>query len=136
VSEIPEDIWYPDKNLLLEAHKIMIEKYGGYHGLERGLIVFQKILTDAKSAKGIFCKAAILLRGIAIGRIFKDGNHRTAQVITETFLEANGFELKLNEKEIERFIKQILHYDVEEVVEWLKNGCVSRRSTKNSVQGY
>ena len=89
----------------------MLKKYGGWPGFERGINVFQSILIDMKKAEGIYRKAAILLRGIVTGRIFKDGNHRTAQAVTETFLEMNNTPMHIQDsKDIIRFIKNILHY--------------------------
>ena len=128
MSEIPEeDVWYPDEEIVLEIHEIMLKKYGGWLGFERGIIVFKSILAEAKAAKGIYRKAAILLRGIGTRRIFKDGNHRTAQALTETFLEMNNMQMKIQDsKEIIKFIKGILHYDIDEIEEWLKHGTTKR----------
>ena len=68
-------VWYPDEEIVLETHRIMIEKYGGRLGFERGIEAFKHILADVKVAKGIYRKATILLRRLVTGRIFKDGNH-------------------------------------------------------------
>ena len=128
MSDILEkDVWYPDEKLVLEVHKTMLEKYGGWQGYERGIEVFSHILADAKKAEGIYNKAAIFLRQLVSGRIFVDGNHRTAQAITETFLEMNNTQMKVQEtEETIRFIKPILEYDLEEIAEWLKNGTTKR----------
>jgi len=128
MSDILEkDVWYPDEKLVLQVHNTILEKYGGWQGYERGINVFSYILADAKKAKGIYNKAAIFLRKLVVGRIFVDGNHRTAQAITETFLEMNNAQMKVQEtEEIIRFIKHILEYDLEEIAEWLKNGTTER----------
>ena len=122
-----EDVWYPDEEIVLKFHEIMLKKYGGWPAIERGIIVFKRILAEAKAAKGIYRKAAIFLRGISTGRIFKDGNHRTAQAVTETFLEMNNMQMKIQDsKEITKFIKGILHYNIDEIEEWLKYGTTKR----------
>jgi len=127
MSEIPEEVWYPDEEIILEIHETMLKKYGGWPGFERGIIVFKSILAEVKAAKGIYRKAAIFLRGVGTGRIFKDGNHRTAQAVTETFLEMNNVQMKIQDsKEIIKFIKGILHYDVDEIEEWLRYGTTKR----------
>jgi len=128
MSDILEkDVWYPDEKLVLEIHKTILEKYGGWQGYERGINVLFYILTDAKKAKGIYNKAAVFLRKLVVGRIFVDGNHRTAQAITEIFLEMNNTQMKVQEtEEIIRFIKHILEYDLEEIAEWLENGTTKR----------
>jgi prophage maintenance system killer protein len=118
-----ENVWYPNEQIILKIHETMLNKYGGWPGFERGIKVFQNILTDMKKAEGIYRKAAILLRGMVTGRIFKDGNHRTAQALTETFLEMNNAPMHIQDsKEITRFIKNILHYNIDEIEEWLKHG--------------
>jgi prophage maintenance system killer protein len=96
---LEEDVWYPDEKLVLEVHETMLEKYGGWQGYECGIEVFSHILADAKKAKGIYNKAAVFLRKLVVGRIFVDGNHRTAQAITETFLEMNNAQMKVQETE-------------------------------------
>lgn len=128
MSDILEkDVWYPDEKLVLEVHKSMLKKYGGWQGYERGIQVFSHILADAKKAKRLYSKAAVFLRQIVSGRIFVDGNHRTAQAITETFLEMNNTQMKVQEtEEIIRFIKHILEYNPEEIAEWLENGTTKR----------
>ena len=45
----------------------MLKKYGGWPGFERGIIIFEHILAEAKAAKGIYRKAAIFLRRISTG---------------------------------------------------------------------
>ena len=128
MSEIPEgDVWYPDEEIVLKIHKTMLKEYGGWSGFERGIIVFKSILAEAKAASGIYRKAAIFLREIGTERIFKDGNHRTAQAVTETFLEMNSMQMKIQDsKEIIKFIKGILHYDIDEIEEWIKHGTTKR----------
>jgi prophage maintenance system killer protein len=123
MSKKQEKTWYPNEELVLKIHETMLEKYGGWLGFERGINVFQSIITEMKAARGIYRKAAILLRGIVTGRIFTDGNHRTAQALTETFLEMNNAPMKIQDsKEIIKFIKNILYYNIEEIEEWLKHG--------------
>jgi len=79
MSDVSEEgIWCPDEAIVVHMHETMLEKYGGWPGFERGIIVFRSVLADMKAAKGIYRKAAFLLRRIVTGRIFKDGNHRTA----------------------------------------------------------
>ena len=128
MSEISEeDVWYPDEEFVLEIHETMLKKYGGWPGFERGIIVFKSILAEVKAAKGIYRKAAVFFRGIGTGRIFKDGNHRTAQAVTETFLEMNNMQMKIQDsKEIIKFIEGILHYNIDEIEEWLKHGTTKR----------
>lgn len=122
-----EDVWYPDEELVARVHNIMLERYGGYPGFERGIQVFKYIIEDAKREKDIYRKAAIILRRLVTDRVFKDGNHRTAQVISQAFLEMNGVKLKAkNKEEIIRFIKDIRFYNIDEIEKWFKDGTTPR----------
>jgi prophage maintenance system killer protein len=128
-----EKTWYPNAELVLKIHETMLEKYGGWPGFERGMTGFQNIITEMKATKGIYRKAAILLRETVTGRIFKDGNHRTAQALTETFLEMNNAQMKVQDpKEIIRFIKNILYYNIDEIEAWLKHG--KTKGSNESIQ--
>jgi prophage maintenance system killer protein len=91
--------WYPTENFISKTHKIMLEGFGGHPGIERGLVVFNVIIEEAKREKGIYRKAATFLRRIVVDRIFKDGNHRTAFEVTKTSLEMNGKKIKINDTE-------------------------------------
>lgn len=98
--EIPDnkcvegDVWYPPEWFLVEVHDIMIQQIGGWTGFEVGLGPYHHFLNDVKAAEGIYRKAAILLKSIATSRIFQDGHHRTAYIVTKTFLEKNDAEFK------------------------------------------
>lgn len=48
-------------------------------------------------------KACCYYHSLATGRIFHNGNKRTALAVLETFLNVNGYELTLNEQEAEDF---------------------------------
>ena len=123
-SEIIEgEVWYPPAWFLVKVHDIMIERVGGYTGFDVGLAPYDCFIEEAKAAEGINLKAAILLKSIATSRIFQDGHHRTAYIITKTFLEKNDAEFKeKDDQKIIRFIKGIRAYDVEQIKGWLKNG--------------
>jgi death-on-curing family protein len=120
------NLWYPDEAFVIETHKEMLEKYGGYPGFERGIIQFHIVLEEVKKSRGdVHTKAAIFLQRLVNVRIFKDGNHRTAYEVTDTFLRMNGARININdEKEIIRFIKHIKEYTIEQVEGWLENGKV------------
>ena len=117
------DVWYPNERFLEETHDLVIKEYGGYSGYEVGVEPFQSILEKAKAADNIFLKAAVLLRGIVTARMYVDGNHRTALLTCETFLNQNGEKIWTeNSQTLYMFIKEILKYSVEEIAEWLENG--------------
>lgn len=49
----PEEVWYPPDWFILQVHDIMIERYGGYSGLEQGLEPYNHIVEEAKKTEGI-----------------------------------------------------------------------------------
>jgi death-on-curing family protein len=107
----------------------MLEKFGGRSGFDRGINVFDAFLEEVKETKGIYRKAAVLLRRLATGRIFDDGNHRTAFEVTFTFLQLNDAEMKVtNIQKIITFIKDIWYYDIDEIEAWLRNGQIPKES--------
>jgi death-on-curing family protein len=121
--------WYPTKKLIIKIHKDMLEEFGGRPEFDRGINVFDAILEEVKKTRGVYRKAAVLLRRMATGRIFDDGNHRTAFEVTFMFLQLNDAEMKVKDtKKIIRFIKDIWFYNIDEIEAWLRNGQVPKES--------
>ena len=131
---VENSVWYPTELLVEETHKMMIREYGGYTGYATGIDLFKVILKKVKEIEGIYKKAAMLLREVVTSpRIYEDGNHRTAMVIAETFLIMNREKIWTeNSQDIYIFIKELLHYNINEIAEWLKNGPPKRRSNEDS----
>jgi death-on-curing family protein len=118
---------------VIKTHEIMLEKFGGRPGFDRGIDVFDVILREVKKTRGIYRKAAVLLRRLATSRIFDDGNHRTAFEVTFTFLQLNDAKIKVqNAQKIIRFIKNILFYNIDEIEAWLRNGQVPKEADSRS----
>ena len=119
-------LWYPDRDFIVKAHEeaLMELGSGGHPGFERGIDAFDHILLEARQNKGsIYRKAAVFLKGLVNARIFLDGNHRTAFVVTDTFFRMNGLKINTqNTKNVIRFIKDIKEYNIEQVEVWLEHG--------------
>jgi prophage maintenance system killer protein len=130
-GSVENSVWYPNERFLEETHDVILRIYGGYTGYEGGLELFRAILSEVKQTKGIYKKAAILLRQLATTpRVYEDGNHRTALLTCETFLERNGKEIwTKNSQIIYKFIKDVLNYNIEEITEWLENGPKEARAS-------
>lgn len=122
-------MWYPDRDFVVWVHEVVLERFGGYSGFERGLGCFVVILDKVKAEEGLYRKAAVLLRELVTCRIFADGNHRTAYEVVKTFLAMNdGRMAEENLKKVIRFIKNVYSYSVDEIEAWLKYGEVPERS--------
>jgi death-on-curing protein len=106
----------------------MLSEFGGHAGFERGNQLFDVVLKEVKRTKGIYGKAAVLLRRLIDVRIFCDGNHRTAYAITDIFLRINGERISIDdEQKVIRFIKDIKSYNLIEIEAWLRDGKVPKR---------
>lgn len=95
------------KKQVVILHKILIEQYGGSHGIrDEGLL--DSALEMPRSGfgseyfhKSIFDKASAYLFHLVKNHPFIDGNKRIGFACADTFLIANGYSLKKeNQKEI------------------------------------
>ena len=86
--------------------------------------MYEVILAEVQKVEGTYEKAATLLcKFITSPRIYQDGNHRTAQVVVETFLQKNGKQMWTDtSQEIYMFIKHAIEFDIQEIAEWLEHG--------------
>ena len=57
--------------------------------------------------KTLRSQAAMYWLSVAINRPFVEGNTRTGLVVTEVFLEMNGFQLDMDERQIEDTVVRI-----------------------------
>jgi hypothetical protein len=63
---VEDSVWYPNGRFIEEAHELCIREYGGYMGYETGIGLYKVILKEVKESEGIFRKAAVLLRRLAV----------------------------------------------------------------------
>ncbi len=91
---------------------IEINKEVGLRGVLINENNLEFTLEQAKNAKRLEAKAAVILQGIIRGHPFVDGNKRTAFVAMELFLELNGKALE-HSKADELLMERVL-YDVAE----------------------
>lgn len=126
---MPSRIWYPDESIVLQVHEELLEQFGGHPEFERGIDLFSVVLKEVKDARGIYGKAAVLLRRLVDVRIFCDGNHRTAYSVTDIFLRMNGKRIhEDSERKVIRFIKDVKCYTVDDIEAWLRDGQIPKRS--------
>jgi len=89
-----------------------------------GKAIFEAIMKEVKETDGLFEKAAVMLSRLRRARIVEDAQKRTAFIVTLTFLEMNGERVKLTDSE--KFVKDILKYNIDDIIMWLRNGRSSR----------
>ena len=113
---------------LQAINEVVIEESGGSIGVrEPGLLASiahkpQAGFGEDELYPDIFTKAAVLYEAIVNYHVFVDGNKRTGFAAAARFLAVNGYELTVNNKEIENYTVSIAveNPDIETVAVWLK----------------
>ena len=122
-------IQYLTLDEIFAIHESMIDSYGGSHGI-RDLGLIQSALGRPVAAFGgvdlyptIFDKAAALFHSLMFNHAFIDGNKRTTFATTVRFLNKNGYNLEISQKEVVDFPLKVenQHLSLEEIAAWLKN---------------
>ncbi len=86
---------------VLRLHEILIERYGGSHGVrDMGAVEAAVFRPQSGYYADIIAEAAALMESLAMNHPFIDGNKRIAAAAMETFLDINGYNIEQNEKEI------------------------------------
>lgn len=79
---------------------------------------------DAEAFPSVYQKTAALLHGLASRQIFEDGNKRTAWVVANAFLEANGVDLgHIHPSHSNMFVRAVaVDHTIEndEIAEWFQ----------------
>lgn len=113
---------------VLFIHEDQVDRYGGSHGV-RDLGLLESAILRSQTTFGgvdlyitIFDKAAALMHSLLLNHPFVDGNKRTAVVSALSFLELNGYSLKVNDKELEKFALMVENKkpSIEFIANWLK----------------
>jgi death on curing protein len=70
----------------------------------------------------LFLKAGALFHSLIFNHAFLDGNKRTGVASATLFLKKNGFQLKVENEEMENFTMKIVEdkLDVEQIAQWLE----------------
>lgn len=95
---------FPDKLDVLTVHATLIAETGGINGL-RDEALFESALAAAENrhsyeAADVVGCAAVYAYHLTQAHAFVDGNKRLGAAVTEAFLETNGFELTMTNREI------------------------------------
>ncbi|MFP3951677.1 MAG: hypothetical protein ACLFVP_06040 [Candidatus Bathyarchaeia archaeon] len=98
------------QNIIKEAYNTIIQKVKDFQG-------------------DIYEKAGYMLKRLRSFRLVEDGQKRTAYAVTTAFLEINGglFFKEKDPDKVNKVMKDILNWTIEEVVEWIKNGTTPER---------
>ena len=96
---------YPTVAEAIEIQKILINEFGGLHGI-RDMALLESAIFRPQTGyySGILEEAAALMESLVKSHAFTDGNKRISFALTEIMLSANGFSLDVDPLEAHSFI--------------------------------
>ncbi len=112
----------------IKLHDSIIEKEGGVLGvlnlglLESALNAPQQTFFGIFLNNSIFHMAASLLVGISKNHAFRDGNKRTAVMVTVVFLRVNGYEITVQQSAMTQLVLDVVENRItkEKVADYLQ----------------
>jgi len=120
----------PEVDEIIEIHDEIEEEYDLTHTGARVAspwLELRNLLEDVEEYDGVYRRAAGLLRDIITSHFFEDGNKRTAWTTTVLYLENHDTEPAVRDTdEVERVLKRIRRFDVDEIADWLAEGDLDR----------
>ena len=119
---------YPTVAETLETHRLLIEEFGGSHGLrDQGLLESAVMRAQNGYYNDAFEEAAALMESLAKNHAFIDGdtslNSRVAFAAMYTFLAINGVRLTADAQETYDFIAALYganQFRFDKLVPWLR----------------
>jgi death-on-curing protein len=98
---------YPTVAETIETHKLLIEEFGGSHGLrDQGLLEAAVFRPQSGYYSSLIEEAAALMESLANNHAFIDGNKRISFVMTDVLLRANGYFIDAEPLAAHKFITE------------------------------
>jgi len=128
-----EKINFIPREVILHFHQQIIQLYGGVRGRGDKKLLGSALEQPKTSYDGISLHETIFDMAAAYGfhlcqnHPFLDGNKRIALVAMDTFLQANGYEIVVSEKEIFKLIMALSEGNIskQELSAWIKDNSKS-----------
>jgi death on curing protein len=96
---------YPTVAETIEAHRLLIEEFGGHHGIrDTGLLESAVIRPQNGYYSNLIEEASALMESLANNHAFIDGNKRICFVMTDVLLRLNGYFLEVDPLEAHKLI--------------------------------
>ncbi|MGH9572857.1 MAG: type II toxin-antitoxin system death-on-curing family toxin [Candidatus Acidiferrales bacterium] len=115
--------FYPTVAETIEAHRLLIEEFGGIHGIrDKNLLESAIFRPQTGYYETLIDEAATLMESLANNHAFLDGNKRIAFVMTDVFLRLNGQFIDVPTTEAYQFISGSLdegNFRFETIRRWL-----------------
>lgn len=120
---------YLDLRHVIAMHEVLIEKYGGLHGIrDKGLLesAGNDLFPDVSS------KAAAYAYYLSENQPFLDGNKRIATAAAATFLRLNGYDLKASDRELYETIMQLANKAIsrDDLAAWFSRNSVRKKGKR------
>lgn len=126
---MPDDDRLPTPDEILAIHEtIEVVEDMTYRGTRMAVprLELRELLDEARDLEGVYLRAAFLLRKLITAHLFEDGNKRAAWTVTWIYLERHGLHPDERDQSVERVLRRIRRYDVEEIAEWLESADLDR----------
>jgi death-on-curing protein len=100
---------YPTVAETVEAHRLLIEEFGGLGGIrDMGLLESAVLRAQNGYYSGLIEEASALMESLANNHAFIDGNKRVSFVMTDVMLRANGYFLDVEPLEAHEVITEAM----------------------------
>ncbi len=120
-----DDETLPTPEEILTTHDVIEDEYDmKYTGTRVAApkLKLRRIVREADEQDGLYLRAGFLLRKLITSHLFEDGNKRTGWASTVKYLDRNGETPAEHGENVERVLKRVRRYDVDELAEWLESG--------------
>ena len=100
---------YPTVAETIETHRLLIEEFGGLHGIrDMGLLESAVLRAQNGYYGNLIEEASALMESLANNHAFLDGNKRVSFVMTDAMLRANGYFLDVEPVEAHKLITEAM----------------------------
>lgn len=115
----------PTPGDVLAVHSEIEDQYdlkftGAYSSVPQ--VSLREVLAEAEKVDGVYRRAAFFLRKLITEHVFRDGNKRTAWIVTLGYLESNGIQPAEMGERVPHILRRIRRYELDEVARWLESG--------------
>ncbi len=100
---------YPTVAETIETHRLLIEEFGGLHGIrDTGLLESAVLRPQNGYYSNLIEEASALMESLANNHAFLDENKRISFVMTDAMLRANGYFLDVEPCESHKLITEAM----------------------------
>lgn len=117
--------FYPTVAEATEVHRILVDEFGGAHGIrDAGLLESAIFRPLTGYYGGLLEEAAALMESLTNNHPFLDGNKRVAFAVADMMLRSNGYFLDVEGEAANEFIRGSLaahEFRFSKILEWIQS---------------